>query len=349
MNALELLTESSLNLSTGASANYEPGIEGVLEIMSENQQDSFKLQTALMMVAHQRQVCLAEGATENAEMLSENVFKNVFDKVKAVFQKMWDRMKEFFKGVRTYFDKMFMNERKFAEKYKTQIQAIKSVSIEGYDLKINDITAKSAWDKVVPKADAYYGKVHVPLTVEKLKSVKKELPTAAEFKDEASKAVVGAPASQFKAEILKIMGFQPKKTDVKYTGSEILAAIVNSNTVINTIKEDESATNKAYQDAIAKVEDAKKTYEKLANGSDGDGKSVASGQASALNTVLDFYKTGLDLVNQIAGYRISAHKKNCKQAKTAAYKGIADGRKDEKATKKLEESADVLDSIMGLL
>lgn len=349
MNALDLLTESSLNMSTNTSANYEPGIEGVLEMMSENQNDSFKLQTALMMVAHQRQVCLAEGATDEAELLAENVFKNVFDKVKELFQKMWNRLKEFFKGVRTYFDKLFMNERKFAEKYKTQIQAIKSVSIEGYDLKINDITVQGAWGKVEPKAKAYFGKVHKPLTAEQLKSVKKDLPTAAEFKDEASKAVVGVPASQFKAEILKIMGFQPKKTDVKYTGSEIMAVIANSNTVINDIKKDESEADKAYQEAIKAVEDAKKTYNTLAGSSEGEGKSVASGQASALNTVLDYYKTGLDLVNQIAGYRISAHKKNCKQAKTAAYKGIADGRKGDKEDKKLDESTNVIDSIMGLL
>lgn len=348
MNALELLTESSLTIGGGSSVNknYTPGIEGVMEMMSENQEDSFKLQTALMIAAHQRQVCLAEGVVDKAEMLTENVFKNVFDKVKDLFQKMWNRLKEFFNGVRTYFDKLFMNERKFAEKYKDQIKKISSVSIEGYDLKVDNITVQGAWGKVVPKAKAYFDKVHKPLTVDTLKSVKKELPTAAEFKDEASKAVLGVTAADFKSEVLKVMGFQPKKTDVKYSGSEILNIISNSNTVINDIKKDEAEANKAYQEAIKAVEDAKKTYNTLAGSAEGDAKSVASGQASALNTVLDYYKTGLDLVNQIAGYRISAHKKNCKQAKAAAYKGIADGRKE---AKKLDESANVLDSIMDIL
>ena len=347
---LDILQESSYGntmLVEGFGKEYEPGMEGMMEIMLENAQDAHDLDMAVTLTSVKKSQLLMEGKDYEAEMLQENVFKNVYAKMKELFKKMWARMKDFFKSVRLYFDKWALNSKKFVEKYKDLINEAGKCTVEGYDYNVDAITVSGAWGKMKSELDKV--KSHIAGNSEEKSSV-----DVAEVKDDVSKAIVGKSASEFKKGVQAKLGITPVKKTITYDASKIISILSSGMEPANEIKKDEQSIDSAYSTAIKEVEAAekassqnakafgdmqKKQEEEGVKKEFGKQKNYSSARATNYSKLLDAYKQCLDMINAITGLRTGALKAQLKQAQTAAYAGIAKHRKDTK--KGLSESTGV--------
>lgn len=348
--------ENDVMLVEGFGKEYEPGMEGVMEIMLENMQDAHDLDMAITLTTVKKSQLLAEGKSYEAEMLQENVFKNAYTKMKELFKKMWARMKDFFKSVRLYFDKWALNSKKFVEKYKDLITSAGKGEVQGYDFNVDAITVSGAWGTMKSELDKVKSKI------DSSKESKSEL-NVSDIKDDIAQAVVGKNASEFKKGVQEKLGITAVKKTVTYNSSTIIKLLSSGMEPVNEIKKDEQGIDKAYSDAIKEVEASEKAAKSSADGynkriqnekndkqKEGlkDLKSYASTRATDYNKLLDAYKQGLDMINSITGLRTSAIKAQLKQAQAAAYSGIAKHRKDTKK-ERLGESAGIAGIVGDLI
>lgn len=347
---LDILQESSYGntmLVEGFGKEYEPGMEGMMEIMLENAQDAHDLDMAVTLTSVKKSQLLMEGKSYEAEMLQENVFKNVFAKMKELFKKMWARMKDFFKSVRLYFDKWALNSKKFVEKYKDLINEAGKCTVEGYDYNVDGITVSGAWGKMKSHLDKLKGEIA------RGTSDKASLDVS-EVKNDISKEIVGKESSEFKKGVQAKLGITPVKKTISYDASKIISILSSGMEPANEIKKDEQSIDSAYSAAIKEVEAAEKASNENAkafgdkqkeapeNAKEGwkNLKATSSARATDYNRLLDAYKQSLDMINSITGLRTSALKAQLKQAQSAAYAGIAKYRKETKK-ERLGESTGV--------
>ena len=349
---LDILQESSYGntmLVEGFGKEYEPGMEGMMEIMLENAQDAHDLDMAVTLTSVKKSQLLMEGKSYEAEMLQENVFKNVYAKMKELFKKMWARMKDFFKSVRLYFDKWALNSKKFVEKYKDLINEAGSGTVEGYDYDIDAITVSGAWGKMKSELDKV--KSSIASNTTGIANV-----DVAEVKDNVSREIVGKDASEFKKGVQAKLGITTVKKTIKYDASKLISLLSSGMEPANEIKKDEQGIDKAYNTAIKEVEEAEKAQKdnvsaatKLSNNEKMTDdireratktKVNSSARATDYNKLLDAYKQCLDMINSITGLRTGALKAQLKQAQSAAYAGIAKHRKETKK-ERLGESTGV--------
>lgn len=307
---INMLTESLVHGTETVEASncgITPDMAGILQINNESAEDSFLLESA-MILANAR--ILSEG--NEVEALQEGVVKNAFDRIKEIVKKMWAKIKEFFKGVRTFFDKIVMSSKSFAEKYETQIKAVKSVTIEGQDykpenLKISNDIWKPASSYVTGSELADYNK-----------TIKES---------EARDAMLSKITSDknIKKFCLEKMNIKPAKTNVTFSGSELLSAMKEVNSSINTIKAEESEIDKLYSTALSEIEKAKKDAEGAK-----DNKEYNKNKARVAGIRASLIKDAMNQVNTATGLKIGAIKSMAGQAKTAAYKGIAQNKANAK-------------------
>lgn len=71
-----------------------------------------------------------EEEEEKLEKVTEGAIKDIFAKIKNFILKLWAKIKEFFKNVVRFFDGLFLSGKKFAEKYKAELNKVNEVEIE---------------------------------------------------------------------------------------------------------------------------------------------------------------------------------------------------------------------------
>lgn len=349
MLALDLLNESvnyknEEETVVGLGESYAPGMEGLLEMSNANLEDEMMLEMAILTATNKQARLLAEGKNEEAMTLSENLVKNTLNKVVELIKKMWARMKDFFKGIRTYFDKLLMNEKKFVEKYGDDIKKISSVKVSGHNLDLSKVPSLDKfWTGTVAPlvagekkalalfiADIQPEKATEEAAKESFEKAKSAIKSTSDFK----KAMQNGSKKEFKTDLLEKAGVEAKKAEVTYSGSEIISVLGGLNNAINEIKEAENGINTTYNKALAEVKE-------IINAAEVANKKLSSygSKAKALgNGVVSNVKAGLEFVNTVAGVKMSLLKMQASQAKQAAYKGIAELRKEDKKEDKGEKT-----------
>lgn len=311
---LNMLTESLVHgTETVEASNYgiTPDMAGIMQINNESAEDSFLLESAMIMASTR---ILCEGT--DVEALQEGVVKNAFDRIKEIVKKMWAKIKEFFKGVRTFIDKMVMNSKKFAEKYEDQIKAVKTVTIEGQDYKPENLNITS---DIWKPASSYVTGSELSYTDKSIKE--------AEARDKMLSKITSD--KNIKKFCLDKMNVKPAKTNVSFSGSDLLSAMKEVNNSTNTIKQEESDIDKLYSAALSEIEKAKKDA-----GNSEENKEYNKGKARVAGIKASLIKDAMTQVNTAAGLKISVIKSMAGQAKTAAYKGIAQNKADAKKADK---------------
>lgn len=309
---LNMLTESLVHgTETVEASNYgiTPDMAGIMQINNESAEDSFLLESAMIMASTR---ILCEGT--DVEALQEGVVKNAFDKIKEIIKKMWAKIKEFFKGVRTFFDRVVLNSKKFGEKYEDQIKAVKSVTIEGQNYNPSGLKLDS---DIWSKADGYIKSIAY-----NNKDIKE-----AEARDNMLSAITSD--KNIKKFCSEKVGIKPAKTNVTFSGSDLLTAMKEVNSSINIIKAEESAVDKLYSTALSKIEEIKKQKESQENKTE-----YAKSAIRVAGIKANLVKEAMNLVNTATGIKIGAVKAMAGQAKTAAYKGIAQNKADAKKADK---------------
>ncbi|MEI2418939.1 hypothetical protein V6O07_01595, partial [Arthrospira platensis SPKY2] len=372
---LDFINESSfmytngegVSINEGFGNSYAPDMEGILEIERENLEESAILDTAILVSGHQQAILVSQGNLSEATALSEGMFDSIFGKIKQLVTSMWKRMQDFFKSVKLYFDKVVAKEGKFAETYKDEISKISNVKVEGYDFKF-DLTIADAWKKAetailgernkLTNVIADLGKMKVDknnsseankkAAGEAMGTMKGNLLTSAQLKDNVSKDIIGSDAKGFKTAVSKAFGITPKQIEVTYSGSELLKILTGLNARLNDIDADKRETDVAYRQVLKEIDNISTQAEKAASGSGKATTDAYKSQASKIKSVCaglaSSAKDLLNFVNQIAGIKAGCYKKEASQAKVAAYKGIAsmrkEGNKDDKNDKgkKVNES-----------
>lgn len=313
---LNMLSESLVHGTETVEASncgITPDMAGILQINNESAEDSFLLESAIILASAK---ILSEGT--DVEALQEGVIKNVFDKIKEIVKKMWAKIKEFFKGVRMFFDKIALNSKKFAEKYEKQIKEVKSVTIEGQDYKPENLSVDEIWKN---GSKAVISNTMGGIT-------KGEAVKEADVRSEIVKAICHN-GTDVKKYCLEKMNVKPAKTNITFSGSELLTQMKEINTYINDVKAEEKAVDKLYTECLSNIDRAKKDAEKNSkddSNSDDDRKS--SGKQAKVHAMrANLMKEVMNYVNTAAGVKIQVYKSAAGQAKTAAYKGIAENRK----------------------
>ena len=341
MLGMDLLLESTkLKCSDdteleGFGEEYSPDEEGMAEIEEKNLEESFALDSALLLTANTYAKLLREGKEEEAETLQENVVKNFFGKVKALILKMWNRIKDFFKSVKLYFQSLVQSGSKFAEQYEEEIKAISSVTIEGYNYKLDE-SVKAIWDEYVKDSKLLEYIKNVEDSLNKLKS---EDDNKAYIKGIDEKKVKeqtnGVQAlikscedKKYNRKFIQLtLGRTAKPVQVTYNGSQLYKILTSLNEKLNQVSKDQMDVDKCYKEALDII---KKIETKLSSLGDDTKVSAVSKNINAVGTIV---KKILDAVNLAAGIKNSCLKDEVAQAKKAAYKGIAEARKSTKNTK----------------
>lgn len=340
MFALDILNEN-VNPSTvqGLGESYEPGMVGLLEMEQDNMRDGFILESALLVASSRHAQLISEGASTQAENLSENMFKTAYNKIVELLKKMWARMKDFFKNVRLFFDKLAMKESKFVEKYEKEISQITKVKVSGYKFDFSKLTVGGAWTNIKKVIDTEKGRISELDGKDKAAIDKLKVTEGDKFKDALAGAVVsGAKAGTLDKKIQQAFGMKEGKGEVEYNGTTLVKILKGLGEAKNVVNEEQEGVDDAYKAAIDEVEKLEDDNKEK------DGATFASKIASNV-------KLGADFINKVAGIKIALLKKECGQAKAAAYKGIAADRKSN--TKKMNsvsesfEVGDILGSILN--
>lgn len=301
MQFFDLLNENTEMFVEATNIGIQPNMEGIMQINTEALQESFLLEASLVKVSNQTII------NEGTAVLSENVFRNVYDKIAEIIKKMWAKVKEFFANLRTYFEKMVMAEGKFADKYENEIKGISSVKVEGFKLNPEAILPGTVWSKIQGTKVAFDSNTSSLL-------------------DKVSMDLVGKPAKQFKQGLSAKMGYKVKPEDITLSGAQIHGILSGLNGKINDLKKLQDATDKSYTEALKAAEAAKKEAAN-SEAKDADAKSAKKDAISETTKRINLLKDGLKLVNTTVGMIAGAYKYEAKLAKKAAYKGIAEGRK----------------------
>ncbi|MEI2420746.1 hypothetical protein V6O07_10775, partial [Arthrospira platensis SPKY2] len=221
---------------------------------------------------------------------------------------MLAKMKEFYKNLRLYFDKAFQKESKFAETYKDEIAKISNVEIDGQDIDPENIKLLSLWNLIKNASDG-------------IKSADED---TTKLKNGVTNSFAKVDAKQFKQGLMTLAGFKPKTVRVSMNGSKIAQYLTNLNASINAVKADEDAVMKSYNNALSEVDKAAKEFEKTAKETKSDSEKKANEKGSKIATKkAELIKDCLGLLNTAAGVKAGCYKTLAKQAKMAAYKGIA--------------------------
>lgn len=320
----DLLNENTNLFVEATNIGIEPSLEGAMKINMDAMQESFVLEASIVSTLNKQVL------TEGAMVLNENMFKNIYDRIIEIIKKMWAKMKEFFSNLRLFFDRYAKKNGAFAEKYEKEIQKISSVSVDGYSFTPAKVDIKSLFEKGMDAIESTTGDKSAPVK-------------SSDIEKAYYKAMGASDSKDFNKKISTLCGYKGTKTPVKYSGSEILKAINGQSDFIEKVNDDKEAVDDAYTKAIEIAEQTKKKFsdnessDTLAT-KDKDTEAVAKLKSGARNAngnkaanqqkLMDGAKNLLAAINIAAGIKSKCYKEDATQAKTAAYKGIAESRKN---------------------
>lgn len=222
---------------------------------------------------------------EDQYVLTEASIKSIWEKIKQFFRTLWGKIKAIFASIIQQFDRLFLNGKKFASKYKNDLASIKS-KLSGFTYEMFKYTNLES-DVDVPdfsKLEVAEGVVNMSnYDADKIAAAKEALDKAVETYDDY--------VAQFRAEL---SGGSGKLTDAEY--SEALYAFyrggakskddrqdvaVNIDNILSALgenrptgilKKTEDKINKIFQKQLGNIAKAERKFEGASANSSGNFK-----------------------------------------------------------------------------
>lgn len=351
------------------SNGYEPSLAGMNQILMESAEDMHTLQTACSVAEYKALTLISESSVSEAIVLQEGVVSGFFKKMKELFNKMLAKIREFFSNVKLYFSKLTKDDN-FLKQYKDELGKVTTSGFEyeGYNytldaIKLDSINADAA---VKLLDDKGIGKTPEEV-VNKAKSIAKSDKKDAEMaslKEFASKqneekekvlnkvrsSICGEEkASEFKSAVFKkLRGGKDSKEKISVNVNDIIKTIELKD---RTLVDIDAARKAAENNIISSLKFVDNCISKLnsVENSDEAVKSAATRLSQILNVIAGLRKSICDIVNSTAGYKVSAAKENCSQARDIARKLLIHDRKSRKSTNvnaSFDGSDNVLDQFL---
>lgn len=263
--------------NTNLGSNYEvPAFEGAMPTMEYSDQalyefaeDIYKIQAGLYVSDIMLEEAIMTESNCNPEALLENVFTDMFAKIKDALKKLWAKITGWFKEVRKHLEIVFGNGVTVVKKYENELKEraknAKDYEYTGYvyDIAKFDSTidkwSKAAEDKLA-KLDGVSGDTY-DAYASKFGDLGTQ--TTDDFSETLIKGLTNKASnmSELKEELLSIARSDADRTEkiIGFKGNsvtEMIDFVKNNSKALAQIDKDKSATDKRFNEVI-------KGYDKL--------------------------------------------------------------------------------------
>jgi len=271
-----------------------------------------------------------EEAEKELEEVTEASLKDIWAKIREMLSKLWAKIKAFFANVVKFFDGLFLNGKKFAEKYEKQLNAVGKIDYECFiyttdsNESVNDIKdTENGLNELISEIQNTKDESAIPELKEAMK----------EFTEEKDKMMDEVRAeSVHKSGAIKSEDYQKELymffrngKDYKEKISVDVKAVVNwlkTNKAKDTIKKFQNASDAAFNNIINKAKSAE-------NAANREGGELGSAKASAFNAAVSVF-TAFQTINNTY---INAWKSAVNE-QTSTYKSICVAALSKKNQKK---------------
>lgn len=284
-------------------------------------------QHSLMKAIGIQELAALEETGEEIVYEAVNV-RGIIDKMKAAIMKLWNKIKSLVAKFAAKFQSYGGDDKKFVDRYKKQILmgSAKGLEVKGYNYTPDALTAKDAKFKVLAtEAGKQANSVFAGKTETKINKD--------DYEDKMRGAIVGQKsldASEFSKELkAKFRDGEEKPITIENINKGDIVAFLSSGTdkAIKAIKDDLTAQEKQYNDAIKGLNDLQKKIldKKKPTGDEFTADSTALSNITDANQV---FTTGMSLVQLVHSARMKAFNDKRHQCKSICSKII--GRKEPK-------------------
>jgi len=326
-----VITENYLENIDVQESTYEPGFEGALQNIIDEEVNYSKLMEAVAIAE------LSHFEQTGRELVYEGAnLSGFFSKVREFFKNMYEKIKGLFKKFIGFIDALIMNDKAFVNKYRTTIlsASTKDFEYKGYVFTINDFATRSNLindGRAIHKFDIAVRTADNAKTAEYDKATKEWKEKKEDIVDQMRGAVAGDKTKKYdEGEFAKAIfeALRDSKDKPETISKVDPSAELN---IISSFKESKKTAEKQFRDlekgindTIKALNDAEKTIGKAMTGKTDD-KADDEGRAAAIRYVsagAEAEKILLGLGQKAQGLTMSAMKQQYRQAKAICVKLI---------------------------